>query len=489
MDRIGSAKTYLKTLMARDEAFNAKQSGLEHFDVVDPAYGTVICAVPIMDAAMIEGQIAGAHKAQMKWAALGFAGRAALLDKWHDQIVEHKDALAALLTWEQGKPLAESQAEIASTIGNVRWSAQRCADSYEHTEPSHIDGAENIIKYEAIGVVAAITPWNFPSAMVTRKAAPALAAGCAVVLKPAEDTPLSALALCDLAYQAGIPRDVLRIITLDRDHAALFSEVAFKTPKVAMASFTGSTAIGKLLIKASAENVTKLSLELGGNAPFIVRADADLQAAVAGAFASKFRNAGQTCICANRIYVHEDAYDAFKSMFVQRVSQAKIGDGFDSAVEIGPVINQRAYQRLCAFKDELEAQNAQILPVQSVGHDSGLFFAPLVYECDSACTAPQQEIFGPVACLYKYSNDDAMAALANETEYGLAAYVYGGDKDATYALAAQLQFGMVGINEVRIADASIPFGGVKQSGVGREGGQDSLKNFMNLKYFCRRDSV
>jgi succinate-semialdehyde dehydrogenase/glutarate-semialdehyde dehydrogenase len=489
MDMREKAIEYLDALVKRCVVFEAQQ-GKSRFDVVDPACGAVISAVPLMDRGAVEGCINAAHDAQAGWAARGFSARAALLKKWHALIAADKDALAALLTLEQGKPLAEAAAEINATLGNIAWSAERCADSYEEAAPSHVDGAKNILTYEAIGVVGAITPWNFPSAMVSRKAAPALAAGCAVVLKPAEDTPLSALALCALAHQAGIPRDVFSVVTLDRENAPLFSDVAFKTPKISMVSFTGSTAIGKALIKASAEHVTKLSLELGGNAPFIIREDADIDAAVEGAFASKFRNAGQTCICANRIYIHEKIYDDFQRRLVERVSAASFGGGFTAGVEVGPVINARAHQRLCVFKAELESQGARALPLKSSGRELGaLNFAPLVYECDSACSATAQEIFGPSACLYKFSTDEEAAALANATEYGLAAYVYGRDPHDTNALARQLHFGMVGINELRIADASIPFGGMKQSGLGREGGQDSLKNFMNLKYFCRRDSV
>ena len=481
MDNYKLASDLLHLVMGDfGEAFE----GAKGFAVLDPVKGDVVAHVPNMNGAIINEKIAKAKQAQKSWAALSFEARCKILTAWKDQIVTHQDALAALLTWEQGKPLAEAKAEIAATIKNVEWSASESVEIEGSIVPSHVEDAENQICYEAMGVVAAITPWNFPSAMVSRKAAPALAAGCAVILKPAEDTPLSALALIVLAHKAGVPQDLFSVVTLDRQSAPEFSNAVFSSPDVAMVSFTGSTAVGKKLIEASAQNVVKLSLELGGNAPFIVCADADIDLAVEGAFACKYRNAGQTCICANRFFIHEAVYDEFMNKFTARVNKAALGYGFDEGVEIGPLINQAAYERVNAFEQELVGQGA--VRVQTA-HDKGEFpfVAPSIYACPDDCDAPKQEIFGPVACVYKFSAQDEVVQRANDTEYGLAAYVYCADPLCAQEIAAQLQFGMVGINETRIGDASIPFGGIKQSGIGREGGLDSLKNFMNVKYICK----
>ncbi len=461
-----------------------QSNAVDALEVIDPSNGAVIASIEPDSAPQIRQKISDAVFAQLEWAAHSPEYRRATLQKWHDLAAQDQDQLAALLTLEQGKSYKEAQAEIAASLKNIAWSADLCTQSHDYEAPSHVEGAVNKVVYEPLGVVAAITPWNFPSAMVTRKVAPALAAGCAVILKPAEDTPLSALALVKLAQKAGIPAEIFALAILPRESAALFSDIVFNDARVRMVSFTGSTAVGKSLIAASATNVTKLSLELGGNAPFIICADADLDKAVEGAFASKFRNAGQTCICANRLFVAASIYDQFIERFVARVAAAKIGNGFDDGVEIGPLIHARAYENMQKFLSQLQGDYAELI---YRGHMDlpAPFVAPHIFACADECQAPQQEIFGPIACVYKFDDIDDVITRANETSYGLAAYVYGADQDLTAYIAQQLQFGMVGINEVRISDASIPFGGVKQSGIGREGGRDSLLNFMVSKYICQ----
>jgi succinate-semialdehyde dehydrogenase/glutarate-semialdehyde dehydrogenase len=491
MNDYNLALTYLKALMASKNVQNQLDNfGFvgQEFTINNPFNDTLIGQMPIMSEKQISERIKTAASAQVSWRSFTAEKRAACLTKWHEEVKANQDNLAALLTLEQGKPLAEARTEVAASMANILWAAERALDSYQTQSDSHLPDATNSIYYEPVGVVGAITPWNFPSAMVTRKVAPALAAGCGVLLKPAEDTPYSALALVDLAYKAGLPEGLLQIVTLDRDNAHLFSEVVFKDKAVAMVSFTGSTAIGQKLIAASAENVTKLSLELGGNAPFIVCADADIDLAVEGAYASKFRNAGQTCICTNRFYIHESVYDAFKDKLIKRIERACVGDGFDLSVEIGPVINQRAFKRLKQAAQDLSEGGAELLLGKNNHMENrAQLFLPMVFECEHDLQGPRHEIFGPIACLFKFTDNEQALRLANDTDYGLAAYLYTNDAQAAQDMACQLQYGMVGINETRIADASIPFGGMKHSGIGREGGMDSLKNFMNLKYMCKKN--
>lgn len=458
--------------------------------VCDPATGRVVAVIPLCQGIEITDKFDSAAVAQIEWSALLPDERSSVLLRWANLIEQQKESLAALLSLEQGKPIGESALEIAATIDNVRWSAQEVLKIENVNLKPHLPEAQNVIIYQPVGVVAAITPWNFPSAMVTRKAAPALAAGCAVVLKPAEDTPLSAMALVHLAWEAGVPNGAFSYVILDRDSAPLFSDVAFSHPAVRMASFTGSTAVGKKLVMQSAKNVVKLSLELGGNAPFIIGKQADLEKAIEGAFASKFRNAGQTCICANRIFVHEDVYDSFLTGLLKRIASAKVGNAFADGVEIGPVINKQAYERLAAYADSLLSDGAKEVEIQGESSNDdldikGYFVQPRLFECVKGCVLLKQEIFGPIAALVKYGDSDDVAQMANDTEYGLAAYIYDENKQRAERLAALLQYGMVGINETRIAHASIPFGGVKQSGIGREGGPESPKNFMNIKYICK----
>ncbi len=477
------ALKFLGTILHEQSSWVARD-GAPTLTVADPATGALVASLTITTKAQICAKIDQVSIAQALWAEMTASARQNILRKWHDLAQKHEGELAALLTLEQGKPLSEAKAEISSSLKNILWSAGLCERKNGYEEKSHINGALNEVHYEPVGVVAAITPWNFPSAMITRKVAPALAAGCGVILKPAEDTPLSAIALAKLAYDAGIPRGLFALVITNREGAAEFSDVVFSDKRVRMVSFTGSTAIGKTLIASSAQNVTKLSLELGGNAPFIICADADLDKAVEGAFASKFRNAGQTCICANRIYVHADIYDVFMERFVARVRAVKIGNGFEDGVEIGPLINERAQQNVQNFIKKLESESAQKIYAAQLDL-AGSFLAPMIYACAEGCAAPQEEIFGPIACIYKFDSYEDVVQKANETDYGLAAYIYAKDNKLSMRLAKALHFGMVGINETRISDASIPFGGVKQSGIGREGGYDSLKNFMVTKFICK----
>lgn len=463
-------------------------SNLQGLNVYNPEnlqiIKTLICDSP----KKINQKIEEAQGVQCFWASSSNEYRQDKLKSWSSLCERHKSDLASLLSLEQGKPLSESLIEIDASIKNIKWAADCLDEEYSYETSSHVDKATNVIKYEPIGIVAAITPWNFPSAMITRKVAPALAAGCVVLAKPAEDTPLSALALLALAREAGIDEGIFDVVLLSREGAGVFSKLCFENPNVRLLSFTGSTAVGKTLITESAQNVTKLSLELGGDAPFIVTERANLDKAIDAAFASKFRNAGQTCICANRIYIHEHVYERFKKGFVRRVAQARIGGAFDNEVEIGPLINEQALNRLRKIEEELKGQSISPIYIdfeqEYPDGSSGYFFKPAIYEVSHKCSLINQEIFGPIAFLCRYSDTDDIAALANDTPYGLAAYIYDQNSGEAKALADQLHFGMVGINEIRIADASIPFGGAKHSGIGREGGQDALKYFMNMKYIC-----
>lgn len=458
------------------------QADGKSFAVTNPATGLVITHVPDMGRDETVAAVEAAAAAFPAWRRLLAGERARILRQWQTLIVAHADALAALMTAEQGKPLTEARAEILSGAAAVEWAAEEAKRVYGDTIPTHKADARVIVTREPVGVVGAITPWNFPHSMITRKVAPALAAGCTIVLKPAEDTPLSALALAELAQEAGIPAGVFNVVTGSLQSAPAIGEVLTTHPLVKKISFTGSTEVGKILMRQSASTVKKLSLELGGNAPLIVFNSAPLEKAVEGAVASKFRNAGQTCICANRIYVQDGIYDDFVRLFIEKVKALKIGPGDQPGVQIGPMINADGVAKVVQHIEDAKAKGAKVL---HGGHheDGSLFFPPTVLgDMTPAMRVHHEETFGPVAGLFRFSDEADVIRLANDTAYGLASYFYTSDLGQAFRVAEALEYGMVGINEPLLAAASVPFGGIKESGIGREGSKYGIEDFVNMKY-------
>jgi succinate-semialdehyde dehydrogenase/glutarate-semialdehyde dehydrogenase len=465
-----------------DGAWVSADSGAT-FPVTDPADGRVIAHVPDMDATETRRAIEAADAAWPAWRAKLAAERAAVLRRWFDLILANADDLAVILTAEMGKPLAEARGEIRYGAAFVEWFAEEAKRVYGDVIPSHGIDKRIIVIKQPVGVVAAITPWNFPNAMITRKVAPALAAGCTVVVKPAEDTPLSALALAELAQRAGFPPGVFNVVTTSRP-AAVGSELT-TNPTVRKLSFTGSTEVGKLLMRQSADTVKKVSLELGGNAPFIVFDDADVDAAVDGAIASKYRNAGQTCVCANRIYVQDAIYDEFAEKYAAAVQQLEVGSGFGDNVTIGPLINEAAVEKVELLVADAVAKGATIV-TGGYRHALGrTYYQPTVLTnvtVEMACT--REEIFGPVAPLYRFATDADAVAQANATQYGLAAYFYARDIGRIWHVGEALEYGMVGVNTGMVSTPVAPFGGVKESGIGREGSYYGIEEFVEVKYLC-----
>lgn len=458
------------------------QADGKSFAVTNPATGLVITHVPDMGRDETVAAVEAAAAAFPAWRRLLAGERARILRQWQTLIVAHADALAALMTAEQGKPLTEARAEILSGAAAVEWAAEEAKRVYGDTIPTHKADARVIVTREPVGVVGAITPWNFPHSMITRKVAPALAAGCTIVLKPAEDTPLSALALAELAQEAGIPAGVFNVVTGSLQSAPAIGEVLTTHPLVKKISFTGSTEVGKILMRQSASTVKKLSLELGGNAPLIVFNSAPLEKAVEGAVASKFRNAGQTCICANRIYVQDGIYDDFVRLFIEKVKALKIGPGDQPGVQIGPMINADGVAKVVQHIEDAKAKGAKVL---HGGHheDGSLFFPPTVLgDMTPAMRVHHEETFGPVAGLFRFGDEADVIRLANDTAYGLASYFYTSDLGQAFRVAEALEYGMVGINEPLLAAASVPFGGIKESGIGREGSKYGIEDFVNMKY-------
>jgi succinate-semialdehyde dehydrogenase/glutarate-semialdehyde dehydrogenase len=452
------------------------------FPVVDPADGREIARVPAMGAAETRRAVAAAEAAFDDWRRWTARDRASLLRRWHDLIVANAEDLAVLLTSEQGKPLREAQGEIAYGASFVEWFAEEGKRVYGDTVPAHGVDKRIVVLKQPVGVVAAITPWNFPVAMITRKCAPALAAGCPVVIKPAEDTPLSALALAELADRAGLPRGVVNVVTGPPE--PIGAELT-ASPAVRKLSFTGSTEIGKLLMRQCAETVKKISLELGGNAPFIVFEDADLDAAVAGAVASKFRNSGQTCVCANRLLVQRPVYAEFVGRLAQAVSALKVGPGLEPGVDQGPLINADAAAKVERLVKDAVAAGARVV----IGGDrharGGTFFQPTVLaDVSPAAACVREEIFGPVAPVMPFESEADAIAIANDTPYGLAAYFYSRDVARVWRVAEALEAGIIGANEGLISTEVAPFGGVKQSGLGREGAKYGIAEFLEVKYLC-----
>lgn len=465
-----------------DGGWKNAQSGAV-FAVHNPADGSELARVPDMDTIDTNMAIAAAVKAQRDWAALTAKERSIILKRWNDLILQHADELATILTKEQGKPLAEAKGEILYGASFIEWFAEEAKRNYGDTIPTHKSDARVLVLRQPVGVVAAITPWNFPNAMITRKVAPALAAGCAVVLKPAEDTPLSALALAELADKAGIPAGVLNFVTCSRDNAAAVGEVLSTHKDIRKVSFTGSTQVGKILMKQSADTVKKVSMELGGNAPFIVFETADIDKAVAGAISCKYRNAGQTCVCANRIYVQDTIHDVFIERLAEKVEALKVGHGLADDTTIGPLINERAVQKVDDHVRDALSKGAT-LKVGGQSHDEGgLFYAPtLLCDMDETMKIRSEETFGPVAGVFKFSSEEDVIAKANDTQYGLASYFYTKDLGQAFRVSEALEYGMVAVNEPVVSGEAVPFGGIKESGIGREGSKYGLEDFTELKY-------
>ncbi len=465
-----------------DGAWVEAESG-RRFPVTNPADGSLLGHVADLGRDETRRAIAAADAAWPAWRDKTAKERGLILRRWAELILANQADLAALMTAEQGKPLAEAKGEVAYGASFVEWFAEEAKRIYGETIPTFAADKRLLVLKQPIGVVAAITPWNFPLAMITRKVAPALAVGCTVVIKPAEDTPLSALALAVLAERAGIPKGVLNVITT-HDPAEVGDELA-TNPTVRKVSFTGSTEIGKLLMAKAAGTVKKISLELGGNAPFIVFDDADLDAAVAGALASKYRNAGQTCVCANRLLVQDGIYDAFAAKLVEAVKTMKVGPGLSGETQQGPLINEQALEKVERHVADALAKGARLLLGGKRHALGGTFFEPTVLtEVTPAMAVAREETFGPVAPLFRFAVEDEAVALANDTEFGLAAYFYARDIGRIWRVAERLEYGLVGVNEGLIATEVAPFGGIKESGIGREGSKHGVEDFLEIKYLC-----
>lgn len=450
--------------------------------VTNPANGKTLGTIPRMGAAETRRAIEAADKAWPAWRAKTAKERAGILRRWYDLMHAHADDLARIMTLEQGKPLAESRGEIAYAASYLEWYAEEGKRAYGDTIPTNDADRRIVVLKEPVGVCAAITPWNFPAAMITRKAAAALAAGCPMVVKPATQTPYSALALAVLAHEAGVPAGVFSVVT---GSASEIGGEMTSNPLVRKLSFTGSTEIGRKLMEQTASTIKKVSMELGGNAPFIVFDDADLDAAVAGAMASKYRNTGQTCVCANRIYVHDKVYDAFAQKLVAAVKQLQVGDGLEQGVTLGPLIDENAVRKIQEHIDDALEQGAEVLAGGRVHALGGTFFEPTILaNMTPAMRVAREETFGPLAPLFRFSSDEEVVAMANDTEFGLAAYFYSRDIGRVWRVAEALEYGMVGINTGILSNEAAPFGGVKQSGLGREGSHHGLDDYMVVKYLC-----
>ncbi|CAH0539673.1 NAD-dependent succinate-semialdehyde dehydrogenase [Vibrio marisflavi] len=449
--------------------------------IVNPANGQTIGHVSKQDNNEIMDAIERSQIAQTAWAALPAKVRAEKLNRWYQLIIDNQEDLARILTTEQGKPLTEARGEVLYGASFIQWFAEEAKRSYGDSIPAPSGDKRLVTIKQPIGVACAITPWNFPIAMITRKAGPALAAGCSFVIKPSELTPLSAFAIAELAYQAGIDRDVLQVVLGESPEEV--GQIFSTHPLIRKLSFTGSTRVGSILMTQCAKDIKRTSMELGGNAPFIVFDDADIDKAVEGAIASKFRNAGQTCVCANRFYVHSNVYDDFVAKFATAVSKLKVGNGLEDGVSVGPVISAKAKENIQAIIDRFVDQGAApVKPIQPYG---GLFMAPVVLrDVKHGMKGVQEEIFGPVAPVIKFDSDEELIDMANDTVYGLASYFYSQNIHRIWKVAEALQYGMVGINDGIISTEVAPFGGVKQSGIGREGAKQGLDEYMDVKYLC-----
>ncbi len=451
-------------------------------DIINPANGKVLASVPNMGAAETRRAIELAQTALFSWQDKTAAERAGLLRRWYELMLEHRQDLATIMTQEQGKPLAESLGEVTYGASFIEWFAEEAKRVYGDTIPAHQADKRILVIKQPVGVCAAITPWNFPNAMITRKAGAALAAGCTMVIKPAGDTPFSALALCELAHRAGIPPGVLNVIT---GSAVEIGDELTSNPTVRKLSFTGSTEVGRVLLSKCADTVKKVSMELGGNAPFIVFDDADLDAAVEGAIQSKYRNTGQTCVCANRFLVQDGVYDEFAKMLTAAVGEMKVGNGMDEGVTQGPLINEAAVQKVEEHISDAVSKGARVL-IGGARHElGGTFFQPtLMVDVSSRMLVAREETFGPVAPLFRFTSEEQAIDMANDTEFGLAAYFYSQNLGRVWRVSEELEYGMIGINSGIISTAIAPFGGVKQSGVGREGSKYGIEEYLEIKYLC-----
>jgi len=457
------------------------------FDVTDPATDAVFASVPDSGAADARAALEAAYAAFPAWRAVPAKQRAQILKRWNDLIVEQQEDLGRLISREQGKPLAEGRGEVAYAASYVEWFAEEATRANGDVVPAPVPGRRMFALKEPVGVVAAITPWNFPAAMIARKIAPALAAGCTVVCKPAEDTPLTSLALVRLSEQAGVPAGVLNIVTASRERAAEVVDVWLDDPRVRKISFTGSTPVGKHLARRSADTLKKLSLELGGNAPFIVFDDADLDAAVDGLMTSKFRNGGQTCVSPNRVFVQAGVHDSFVARLATRVAALKVGPASDEASQIGPMINARAVEKIDRHvRDALERGARVVVGGQRLSSLGPNYYSPTVLiGADAAMACACEETFGPVVPVTRFESETEVVAAANATPYGLAAYFYSRDAKRIWRVADALEAGLIGINEGALAAEAAPFGGVKESGHGREGSVHGLDDYLHLKYLCQ----
>ena len=475
------------TLLKTDSLINGQWvAGTSRFDVNDPATGKKLADVANLGPAEAEAAIAAANTAWGPWKAKTGKERSAILRKWFDLLMANQEDLGRIMTAEQGKPFAEAKGEVAYGASFVEWYAEEAKRVNGETLPQFDNNRRLLVIKQAIGVCAAITPWNFPLAMITRKVAPALAAGCPVVIKPAELTPLTALAAAELAVRAGIPAGVLNILTADSDNSIAVGKVFCASDTVRHISFTGSTEVGRILMAQSAPSIKKLALELGGNAPFIVFDDADIDSAVEGAMASKYRNAGQTCVCANRIYVQDKVYDQFVEKFAAKVKALKVGNGFEDGVVQGPLIEDAAVQKVERHVQDAIAKGGKVV----VGGKklNGQFFEPTVISgatADMLCA--KEETFGPFAPVFRFHKDQEAIDAANNTEFGLASYFYSRDVGRIFRVSEALEYGMVGINVGVIATEHVPFGGVKQSGLGREGSSHGMDEYLEMKYLCIGD--
>jgi len=493
MDMKTSPLALLKdpSLLKTDALINGQWvAGSSRFDVLDPATGHKLADVANLGPADAEAAIAAANAAWPAWRAKTAKERSVLLRKWYDLIMANQDDLGRIMTAEQGKPLPEAKGEVAYGASFVEWFAEEAKRINGETLPQFDNNRRLMVLKQPIGVCAAITPWNFPLAMITRKVAPALAAGCPVIIKPAELTPLTALAAMELAIRAGIPAGVINMITADADNSIAVGKALCASDVVRHISFTGSTEVGRILMAQSAPTVKKMSLELGGNAPFIVFNDADIDSAVEGAFASKYRNAGQTCVCTNRFYAQSGVYDEFVKKFAAKVATAKVGNGFEDGVNQGPLIEEAALEKVQRHVDDAVAKGARVITggkrLSSVG--SGQFFEPtVVADATPDMLCANEETFGPFAPVFKFETEQEGVDAANATDFGLASYFYSRDVGRIFRVAEALEYGMVGINVGILATEHVPFGGMKQSGLGREGSHHGIDDYVEIKYLCLGD--
>ncbi|USD67083.1 NAD-dependent succinate-semialdehyde dehydrogenase [Vibrio sp. SCSIO 43136] len=457
-------------------------SGKQTTPVINPADGKVLGTIPLLSYSQVEQAIDSADIAMREWRSITAKQRSKLLMKWFYLIESHVDDLATIMTLEQGKPLAEAKGEILYAASFIEWFAEEAKRVYGDVIAPTLASNRIMTIKQPIGVCGAITPWNFPAAMITRKAAPALAAGCSIVIKPSIDTPYTAMALAELSVRAGIPAGVFNVVT---GEAVTLGNILTQHPKIAKFSFTGSTQVGRILLSQCASTIKKSSMELGGNAPFIVFGDANLDDAVAGAVAAKFRNGGQTCVCVNRIYVHESVYDRFCHKFVEAVGTLKVGNGLDPEVKIGPMITQEAIDQIQTLVDDALLKGAQLESIDMASPPEGQFLLPRVLtQVMDSMDIVHTEIFGPVATILKFSSEEEVIQRANETIYGLASYFYTNDINRVYRVSERLEYGMVGVNTGIISNEVAPFGGVKQSGLGREGSKYGIEDYLEVKYVC-----